>query len=386
MALFKDIGRGITKLGRKAASGYKSYSDAALDYTGYLPRTAITGLKDIVTGAYGEASPTPFAPASPSVQVPKTPSWRGSLDPREYSASQMLTSNPPAASPFLPPPLLRAPTTSAVMPAPSSIQKAPMDYSKEPLMAAGRRDASGILYDGLPSTQSRVAAGDAEARPYAYQQPAVTNAFTMGAPADDARSRLMAATAVKKFNAAEELLKSNKTPEAEAAYKAAQEDANKWGKWAALTPGARQQLLMSGEREANAGQGREQFATLRNEMDTPGAAELLSYAAKLNAGQVDASGNPISKYGSGQVVGYVPKGTQTAQTGINNYLKEYDPYDKRVDWATQPNEAGLTDEEIIKRSGGSASAAAKLADLRAMQRRQYLSDRGMTAASLLTGK
>lgn len=261
-----------------------------------------------------------------------------------------------------------------------------MDYSKEPLMAAGRRDASSILYDGLPSTQSRVAAGDAEARPYAYQQPAVTNAFTMGAPADDARSRLMAATAVKKFNAAEELLKSNKTPEAEAAYKAAQEDANKWGKWAALTPGARQQLLMKGERDANAGQGREQFATLRNEMDTPGAAELLSYAAKVNAGQIDASGNPISKYGSGQVVGYVPKGTQTAQTGINNYLKEYDPYDKRVDWATQPNEAGLTDEEIIKRSGGSASAAAKLADLRAMQRRQYLSDRGMTAASLLTGK
>jgi len=166
----------------------------------------------------------------------------------------------------------------------------------------------------------------AVSRPYAYQQQPVRNAFTMGAPADDARARIKAEEAIKRFNIAEESYKSNKTPEAEAAFKEAQADADRWGKWAAMPANTRKQVLMAGERAANAAQGRENFATLRNEMDTPGAAELLAYAAAVNSGgpavtrQTDGTATVSGRYGSGAITGYVPRGTRTAQSTINDNL------------------------------------------------------------------
>ena len=149
----------------------------------------------------------------------------------------------------------------------------------------------------------------------------------MGAPADDARARVMAAEAVKRFNAAEELYKSNKTPEAEASFKEAQADSDRWGKWAAMSPVARKQVLMNGERAANAAQGRENFASLRNEMDTPGAAELLAYAAAVNSGgpavtrQPDGSATVSGRYGSGFTTGATaPRGTRTALSTVTDNL------------------------------------------------------------------
>ncbi len=83
---------------------------------------------------------------------------------------------------------------------------------------------------------------------------------------------------------------------------------------------------MAGERAANAAQGRDNFATLRNEMDTPGAAELLAYAAAVNSGgpavtrQTDGTATVSGRYGSGAITGFVPRGTRTAQSTINDNL------------------------------------------------------------------
>lgn len=261
-------------------------------------------------------------------QAPLTSAWKGSLDPREYAASQLLAPRQQGVTPpvIAASPIRRSPGGAVdTLKSLSSLTPVGGVYSNTGNPPSWNLHAA----SGQPNTSAALAQSrpDAEARPYAYQQPAVRNAFTMGAPADDARARVMAAEAVKRFNAAEELYKSNKTPEAEASFKEAQADADRWGKWAAMSPVARKQVLMNGERAANAAQGRENFASLRNEMDTPGAAELLAYAAAVNSGgpavtrQPDGSATVSGRYGSGFTTGATaPRGTRTALSTVTDNL------------------------------------------------------------------
>lgn len=249
-------------------------------------------------------------------------------------AAQMLTSAPPVA------PSARA--TGAVPPitAASPVRRqtgGAVDTlrSVNPLIPVG-----GVYSNtGNPGSWSSLAASGQPRAPvvssqpqgpssksYQQQQQPIRNAFTMGAPADDSNARLKAQEAIKRFNIAEESYKSNKTPEAEAAYREAQADTERWSKWAAMPSNTRKQVLMAGERAANAAQGRDNFATLRNEMDTPGAAELLAYAASVNSGgpavtrQTDGTATVQGRYGSGAITGFVPRGTRTAQSTINDNL------------------------------------------------------------------
>lgn len=254
------------------------------------------------------------------------------LDPREYSAAQMLAVNQGTRATGIVPPIIAASPNrqtkggaAATLKSLSSMTPVGGVYSN-----AGNPPSWGLLAaSGQPNIPASLAQPPtaAQAPAYAYQQTAVRNAFTMGAPADDARARIKAEEARIRFNSAEESFKSLKTPEAEAAYKEAQADADRWSKWAAMAPNVRKQVLMNGERAANAAQGRDKFATLRNEMDTPGAAELLAYAANVNAGraglvtQPDGSSSMSGRYGSGYATGATaPRGTRTALSTVTDNL------------------------------------------------------------------
>jgi hypothetical protein len=120
---------------------------------------------------------------------------------------------------------------------------------------------------------------DQEARPYAYQQPAVRNAYTLGAPADDrgARARAMSAQAI--YN---DLERNNASPEELAAAK---QEYTQWANWAAMPQATRNNILQRGRRQAEMGAAKNQFAGIMNERQTPGAAELLQYEADVMAGR-----------------------------------------------------------------------------------------------------
>lgn len=265
----------------------------------------------------------PVQPAAPA-------SVGNYLDPREYRASQMLTADPVArATGVVPPVTAASPVRRQTGGAVDTLR------SVNPLIPVG-----GVYSNtGNPGSWSSLAASGQPRAPVASSQPQspssqsyqqkqqpVRNAFTMGAPADSERSRVMAAQAASQFNAAEQAFKSTNSPEAKAAMEEARSEVTRWGKWAAMSDQSRKQLLMAGERAANAAQGRDNFATLRNEMDTPGAAELLAYAAAVNSGgpavtrQSDGTATVSGRYGSGAITGYVPRGTRTAQSTINDNL------------------------------------------------------------------
>ena len=120
---------------------------------------------------------------------------------------------------------------------------------------------------------------DQEARPYAYQQQAVRNAYTLGAPADDrgARARAMSAQAI--YN---DLERNNASPEELAA---AQQEYKQWANWAAMPQATRNSVLQRGRKQAEYAAAKNQFAGIMNERQTPGADELLRYEADVMAGR-----------------------------------------------------------------------------------------------------
>lgn len=120
---------------------------------------------------------------------------------------------------------------------------------------------------------------DQEARPYAYQQQAVRNAYTLGAPADDrgAKARAMSAQAI--YN---DLERNNASPEELAA---AQQEYKQWANWAAMPQSTRNSVLQRGRKQAEYAAAKNQFAGIMNERQTPGAAELLQYEADVMAGR-----------------------------------------------------------------------------------------------------
>lgn len=148
---------------------------------------------------------------------------------------------------------------------------------------------------------------DQEARPYAYQQQAVRNAYTLGAPADDrgARARAMSAQAI--YN---DLERNNASPEELAA---AQQEYKQWANWASMSRANRDNILQRGRKQAEMGAAKNQFSGIMNERQTPGAAELLRREALAMAGGPQIGQETIKdgrvtsrevagRYGSGSVV------------------------------------------------------------------------------------
>ena len=120
---------------------------------------------------------------------------------------------------------------------------------------------------------------DQEARPYAYQQQAVRNAYTLGAPADDRGARARAESARAIYN---DLERNNASPEELAA---AQQEYKQWANWAAMPQATRNSVLQRGRKQAEFAAAKNQFAGIMNERQTPGAAELLQYEADVMAGR-----------------------------------------------------------------------------------------------------
>ena len=121
---------------------------------------------------------------------------------------------------------------------------------------------------------------DQEARPYAYQQPAVRNAYTLGAPSSDAEAKKLALAAAQRFNSLE--MTEGVSPQEIAAAKA---EADSWYRWAAMPQATRNNILQRGRKQAEMGAAKNQFAGIMNERQTPGAAELLQYEADVMAGR-----------------------------------------------------------------------------------------------------
>jgi hypothetical protein len=121
---------------------------------------------------------------------------------------------------------------------------------------------------------------DQEARPYAYQQLAVRNAYTLGAPSSDAEAKKLALAAAQRFNSLE--MTKGVSPQEIAAAKA---EADSWYRWAAMPQATRNNILQRGRKQAEMGAAKNQFAGIMNERQTPGAAELLQYEADVMAGR-----------------------------------------------------------------------------------------------------